>query len=166
MPDAARNVRVIPEQNIQGRRRRFPKPAGLEQRFMLRVSKADDGCWIWLGSRWARYGKFCLPGDQRRVAAHRWAYEHFRGPVPEGLELDHLCRNIWCVNPGHLEPVTHKENVRRGMAGSVNGARQRTIAHCPAGHAYDAANTCYTPRGSRTCRACQAASARRRRATA
>ncbi|MFF1336357.1 HNH endonuclease signature motif containing protein [Streptomyces sp. NPDC058290] len=81
--------------------------------------------------------------------AHRWAYRDSRGDIPDGLELDHLCRHPACVRPDHLDPVTHAENVRRGRAG-INSAVK---THCPAGHAFDEANT-RVRNGKRECRAC------------
>lgn len=70
------------------------------------------GCWLWTGGyNAAGYGLIAVSGRMLRV--HRVAYEFYVGPIPESLELDHLCRNKGCFNPGHLEPVTHKENVRR-----------------------------------------------------
>lgn len=91
------------------------------------------------------YGVVSYPGG--REYAHRAAYRFFVGPIPEGLELDHLCRNPSCLNPEHLEPVTHAENMRRGYWASKT--------HCPQGHAYDDANTLRQPNGGRLCRACK-----------
>lgn len=72
-----------------------------------------DGCWEWTGTKnQFGYGRLCRDG--RRVVAHRWLYERLRGAVPAGLQMDHLCRNRSCVNPDHLEPVTQRENLRRG----------------------------------------------------
>lgn len=74
-----------------------------------------EGCWLWLGSLTDKgYGRFYMGG--KRYLAHRYSYEHFVGPIPEGLEPDHLCRVPACVNPAHLEPVTRSENTRRGWA--------------------------------------------------
>ena len=144
-------------------RRRFRMPADLFDRWTLRVVPAGSGCWEWLGATWKRgYGKFTT--GSRRVSAHRWGYEQMVGPVPAGHELDHLCRNHACVNPDHLEPVTHLVNVRRGRAGEVNGARGRAVAACPKGHPYDTTNTYFAARGSRNCRACGRARAVARRA--
>lgn len=117
-----------------------------------RIEIADNDCWIWIGAKWARYGKFYV--RPKRHSAHRWGYEALVGPIPDGLELDHLCRNLLCVNPDHLEPVTHEENVRRGIVGAVNRARQRAVTHCPKGHPYNEQNTYYAARGSRNCRVC------------
>lgn len=75
------------------------------------------GCWMWHGKTNAEgYGLIHAGGNVRRyLRAHRVVYEHLVGPVPDGLELDHLCRVKGCVNPAHLEPVTHKENSRRAL---------------------------------------------------
>lgn len=92
-------------------------------------------CWPWTGSTTgAGYGKFYGTNNPDRYA-HRWAYEFCAGPIPEELELDHLCRTVLCVRPDHLEAVTHQENVQR----SPIHFAQRT--HCPQGHPYDEANT-------------------------
>jgi hypothetical protein len=88
--------------------------------------------------------------DGRDQKGHRVAWEHLHGPVPVGLELDHLCRNRACVRPDHMEPVTHAENMARG---EVFGSAQRQRTHCPKGHAYDEANTRHA-NGRRHCRAC------------
>lgn len=85
-----------------------------EERFMVKVQVQPDGCWLWLGSRNHKgYGLFT---DEvgKNCRAHRWGYEHFAGQIPDGMVLDHLCRNTSCVNPAHLEPVTAAENTRRG----------------------------------------------------
>jgi hypothetical protein len=94
--------------------------------------------------------------DGVAMVAHRRAYQMLVGVVPMGLEIDHLCRNKACVNPDHLEPVTHRENVMRAnrhrrWTGSFNAGK----THCPAGHAYDLENTRWAPkRRYRRCRAC------------
>lgn len=87
----------------------------LEEALEAHVTQQDDGCWVWTGYRdKLGYGRFSY-GEMRGMA-HRAYYEAHAGPVPDGLELDHLCRNPACVRPDHLEPVTHQENIRRGYA--------------------------------------------------
>jgi hypothetical protein len=120
-------------------------------------------CWIWVGGHNSDgYGAFSLGGRGKNGPAHRFAYELLIGPVAVGLELDHLCRVPDCVNPAHLEPVTHAENTRRGRA----GVHQAAKTHCPHGHPYDEANTYRARNGQRVCRACQRERDRWRRAKA
>lgn len=116
------------------------------------VEGLERSCWIWSGARTEfGYGLISVFGQSR--LAHRWFYEHERGPVSPGLELDHLCNHPWCVNPDHLEPVTPEENVRRAtLRGTGVGAR----THCPEGHEYTPENTYIIPQtGSRSCRLCK-----------
>ena len=130
-------------------------------RFWAKVDKSGD-CWLWTAAVDPRgYGAFGGP-NHRRVFAHRVAYELLKGPIPQGLELDHLCRQPSCVNPDHLEPVTHAENVRRGECGS----HQRAKTHCPHGHEYTPENTVHTKEGWRTCRTCKRISNRKAKARA
>lgn len=121
------------------------------QRFLEKVEREPGGCHVWTAYvRPSGYGMF---GIGRRVHyAHRVAYELFVGPIPEGLQIDHLCRNRRCVNPMHLEPVTHRENGRRG--------KWSRKTHCVHGHAYTPDNTYYSADGSRRCRICTSASNR------
>jgi hypothetical protein len=96
----------------------------IADRFWAKVDKngpvPDDRpdlgpCWVWQNATTKRYGTIQLGGREcGKILAHRWSYEIANGPIPEGLELDHLCGNPPCVNPAHLEPVTHLVNVRRG----------------------------------------------------
>jgi HNH endonuclease len=84
----------------------------VQERFWEKVEQGE-GCWLWTGAIDRGYGQFVWNGRKR---AHRVAYELIIGPIPEGLELDHLCRNKSCVRPEHLEPVTKAENIRRQWA--------------------------------------------------
>lgn len=101
----------------------------LDERFFAKVHMTS-GCWEWVaGKDSGGYGQIGV--DRRVKRAHRVAYEAIVGPIPEGLELDHLCRNRACVRPEHLEPVTRYENVRRGNGWAGTNARK---THCPKGH--------------------------------
>lgn len=117
---------------------------------------SDTGCLTWLQPNDSGYGRMQWRDNGGNVGcpAHRLMYEIFRGPVPEGLDMDHLCRNRACCNPWHVEPVTRKENVRRGIG---HGSE----THCPRGHPYDETNTWSGALGSRRCRECTLASNRR-----
>lgn len=136
-------------------------------RFMRKVQvSSETSCWTWTGTQsrgYARIGVRCSCGEgQRTRLAHRLSYEHFVGPIPDGTELDHVCRNSLCVNPSHLEAVTHAVNVRRSTSPAVQRARHARVTHCPRGHAYDSANT-LIKNGCRHCRACAREYAQRQR---
>lgn len=86
------------------------------ERFWAKVDRSDD-CWVWTGTGTPKgYGQFAPHG--KHVYAHRFAYELLVGPIPEGMTIDHLCRNRGCVRPDHLEVVTRGENTRRGATPS------------------------------------------------
>ncbi|GHJ59171.1 hypothetical protein NOK12_16890 [Nocardioides sp. OK12] len=136
-------------------------------RFAQKVALTDAGCLVWLAcTNSTGYGTFA-GGAGKTVMAHRWSYEHHVGPIPEGLHLDHLCRNRACVNPEHLEPVTVSANLLRSVEVGKSNARK---THCPSGHPYSADNVYLysTPAKpiNRLCRACRRARAQKNRENA
>jgi hypothetical protein len=140
------------------------------ERFWDRVMPEPmSGCWLWLGgtTRKARggYGRFAVDGVA--TMAHRFAYEHFVAAIPEDLEIDHLCRNTLCVNPEHMEPVTHLTNVLRGQSPSARHARQ---VRCKQGHLLAGDNLIviqrHTKKSHRACKTCREAARQRERISA
>lgn len=128
------------------------------QRLKRRSKKTAEGCLEWQGClTTAGYGAIFFEGRKRE--AHLIAYETFVGRVPKGKELDHLCRNRKCINTAHLEPVTHKENVRRGEGACAKHARK---TRCVNGHPFNKKNT-YVTSERRRCRECEAARGRAKR---
>lgn len=124
-------------------------PAAEMFRFWRKVNKTES-CWEWSGGKSpAGYGTFSIR-DTDPLYAHRVAYEALVGPIPSGLDLDHLCRNRGCVNPAHLEPVTRKVNILRGESIMAKNARK---THCRRGHEFTPENTRIRANG-RNCRAC------------
>jgi len=123
----------------------------MTERFFDKVRVHPDGCWEWTGATNGNgYGVLVTPRPHKRnVYAHRFSYEIHVGPIPHGLDLDHLCRNRRCVNPAHLEPVTRAANLSRG--GHNNRDRQR----CRHGHAFTPENTHVESGGGRRCRQCR-----------
>lgn len=113
------------------------------------IPEPNSGCWIWIGAITTGkldYGNFSLGGMNYR--AHRVSYEHEIGKIPQGLVLDHLCRNTLCVNPVHLEPVTQRVNRERGGLG-------RFKFSCDGGHPRSEENTYTNNRGNQVCRICR-----------
>jgi hypothetical protein len=136
---------------------RHPVPP-LMERFRRRYAVDESGCWLWHDPLHKDgYGVFRLNG--RMEWAHRAAYKLLVGPIPEGLQLDHLCRVRHCVNPAHLDPVTPAENNRRSFSPSAENALK---THCVNGHPFDVENTIYGV-GRRSCRTCQRAAEHRYR---
>ena len=115
-----------------------------------------SGCWLWVGATDKGYGQ--IHWKRKTAKAYRIAYEILIGPVPDGLEIDHLCRVSACVNPAHLEPVTHQENMRRSaMASHARGAK-----FCRPGRHLLTPETTYTgPTGESYCRECKREALRR-----
>ena len=132
----------------------------IEARFWSGVNKQpDDGCWLFSSCN-DRYGYGRLQNCGRMIKAHRFSYELLVGPIPTGLTIDHLCRNPGCVRPDHLEAVSHRENVLRGVG---IAAKNAVKTHCPSGHHYSASNT-YISKGKRSCKRCNRRRCRERRA--
>jgi hypothetical protein len=125
-------------------------PEQVEERFLDRIiPEPNSGCWLWIGVTYPNgYGCF-----QRHTYAHRWSYERYVGPIPDGLELDHLCRTRCCANPSHLEPVTRRVNTLRGTSVFAKNAAK---THCPRGHLLGGDNVTASARrnGSRACAQC------------
>lgn len=132
-------------------------------RLLPRVEfEANSGCWLWTGALAQGYGRIRIGGRKGwSVPTHQVAYVCEVGPIPDGLQIDHLCRTKCCANPAHMEPVTMRENVRRSPF------HQSKRTHCPKGHPYDDTNTYVRtgPKKQRGCRACRTAQVYEYRAT-
>ena len=126
------------------------------RRFLIKVNKCGpvcqsvgSRCWMWKSPS-VRNGYGLFYNGEKLDCAHRFSYQHFVGEIPEDKEIDHLCRNRLCVNPRHLEAVSHRENCLRGTSPAAKNAKK---THCHNGHKFDEANTHRHPLG-RKCRAC------------
>lgn len=159
----------------------LPRSTALEERFWSKVDRSagPQSCWPWLaGLNGYGYGSIIVSKSFGRIMAHRLAYVLMVGPIPDGMCLDHLCHSAdgscalvndcphrRCVNPAHLEPVTQRENVKRGH--DTAPSRQRAKTHCPQGHSYDEHGYQATPgRWHRKCRICQREAVRKSMAKA
>ena len=107
-----------------------PTVAPVDRFWQYAVPEPNSGCWLWVGcSSKKGYGRFWSGGRHGpQVFAHRWAWQHFVGSIPAGLEIDHKCKTTVCVNPEHLQVVTHHFNA---------GQARRDAVHCPQGHLLD-----------------------------
>jgi hypothetical protein len=155
-----KHLRAVPQsENVRRRFEKGPSPEPIlyarsgrptdEERFWAKVDKrGPDECWPWKGAKKpSGHGVFRYNG--RNVGAYRVSYELLVGATPDGYQIDHLCRNPSCVNPAHLQPVTHHENLERA---GVYGVHRR---FCKWGHEYTPENTYVDPKGMRFCRACR-----------
>jgi hypothetical protein len=150
------SFRIRPSYAKQGRRfcsircrSNFTKVPSEERFWTFVFPEPNSGCWLWTGALHTGYGRFGVKQGMVRQA-HRVAWEITRGPIPEGLQVDHLCRNTACVNPDHLEPVTPLVNTLRSTSLSAINARK---THCFRGHLFDDVNTLIRG-GARNCRTC------------
>lgn len=124
------NVAGVPTRFLLGHYYR----GSVEERFwLLTEPEPMSGCWIWLSSRLGNSGHGVMSIGTTTTTAHRVAYELYRGPIPPGLDLDHLCRLPSCVNPWHLEAVTRRVNILRGNGACARHARK---THCIRGHVF------------------------------
>ena len=114
------------------------------------VAEANSGCWIWRSANSGGYGNFSV--NKKQYRAHRVIYELLKSPIPQDMTLDHLCRNRICVNPNHLEPVSRRENILRGIGLAAKNGKK---SHCLKGHPFDEFNTYLPKDGSRQCKTCR-----------
>lgn len=162
----AHHLRLLRYGSLDGAPKR-----SMRDRFESKILREEDGCWEWTGGHFkgTGYAIFNIPspadGRWRPATAHRISYELYIGPIPNGLVIDHLCRNRGCVNPEHLEPVAQRINMLRGMAPSAVAVREN---RCGRGHEFTPENTITRTRNGkakRDCRECVRATDRVRNKT-
>jgi hypothetical protein len=127
------------------------RPRNSVERMLVVDVETGGDCWVWKGPVATNgYGKAAI--CKKPVLPHRAFYEHFKGPIAPGMQIDHLCKNKLCVNPAHLDQVTPRENTLRGDGPAARNAKK---THCLAGHELAGSNLYVTPDGRRQCRTCQ-----------
>jgi hypothetical protein len=114
----------------------------------------ERGCWNWPRAK-VRKGYGVVHYQRKQHYTHRVMYEAAKGEIPNGLQIDHLCRNTSCCNPDHLDAVSPKENTRRADAARGGQRMLRRGSHCPHGHAFTNSNTYVDQRGQISCRECR-----------
>jgi len=151
-----------PRRFVSGHNSRFGRP--LQERFWSHLKVQDNKCWLWFGQKSNKgYGQLPEAGrGSKMLLAHRVAYQLYKGLIPEGLELDHLCRTPLCVNPDHLEAVSHRENVKRGNS---PGAKIHRLGTCNRGHPVNDVNMYFRKDriGTWNCRVCRRELRKRKR---
>ena len=137
------------------------RPANTPDRILTKIDAAGP-CWEWTGTVRSDNGYGQVSVDYRSTLAHRAVWEILVGPIPDGMTLDHLCRNRSCVNPDHLEVVTIGVNTGRSPIAvtAVHGRK----THCLNGHAFTSENIYVIPSGGRACRTCRTDRKRKHRA--
>lgn len=134
------------DKTIKRRYKKAPRGLSENDRFWFFVNKTET-CWLWTGSTAGGYGHFWAIAQKKHLKAHTWAFVQEHGPIEDGFEPDHLCRTPLCVRPDHMEKVTKRVNILRGIGPTAVNAKK---THCPRGHLYDRVNS----RGSRECSIC------------